>query len=93
MLVVVGLVGSRLVLSPGWAAAIAHTLWLSLYVLWLGLLFAAVFGTGGALPIAGAGLRAEVWQENGARSLIAVGSLGAALAVAFLLAKWRWRAR
>src|SRR5215472_6727437 len=35
-LVAFGLVGPRLALPPGWAAAIAHGLWSSLYVLWLG---------------------------------------------------------
>ena len=90
-LVVVGLLGARLALSDGWAAAIAHGLWISLYVLWLGLLLGAVFGTGRTLPIAGAGLRAEPWQERTAFALIGAGSLGSAAAVLALLWQWSWR--
>jgi hypothetical protein len=79
-----------LAISTGWAGAIGHSLWLSLYVLWVGLLFAAVYGTGEALPIAGGGLAAKLWQENTARILIAIGSLGGAGAVLALLSQWRW---
>ena len=91
-LVAVGLLGSRLVLGQRRAAIIAHTLWISLYVLWVGLLFAAIFGTGGALPIAGSGVHAARWQEAAAGVLIAAGSLGSASAVALLLVRWSWRA-
>src|SRR4249920_1794675 len=52
-LLAVAWLGGHLVLSEAWAAAIAHTLWLSLYVLWVGLVFAAVYGTGRTLPLAG----------------------------------------
>jgi (hydroxyamino)benzene mutase len=90
-LVAVGLVGSRLALSEAWAAAIAHTLWISLYVLWLGLVFAGVFGTGRTLPIAGGALRAKPWQEATALVLIGGASLGTAAAFAALLAEWSWR--
>ena len=51
-------------------------LWISLYVLWLGLVVGAAYGTGKSLPIAGAGLVAKHWQENTARTLISVGSIG-----------------
>ena len=90
-LVVFGLLGARLALTGGWAAAIAHTLWISLYVLWVGLLLGAVFGTGKTLPIAGAGLRAKPWQETTAFALIGAGSFGSAAAVAALLLEWSWR--
>lgn len=90
-LIAVGLLGARLALSDGWAAAIAHGLWISLYVLWVGLLVGAIFGTGKTLPIAGAGLRAKPWQEATAFALIGAGSLGSAAAVAALLLQWSWR--
>jgi len=90
-LVVFALLGARLELSPGWAAAIAHGLWISLYVLWVGLVLGAIFGTGKTLPIAGAGLAAKPWQETTAFALIGVGSLGSLAAVASLLLTWSWR--
>ncbi len=91
-LIAVGLVGARLTLSGAWASAIAHGLWISLYVLWLGLLVAASYGTGRTLPIAGAGLTAKPWQERLAFALIASSSLGTAATVAALLWHWSWRA-
>jgi hydroxylaminobenzene mutase len=89
-LIAFGLLLPHLTISAGWAGAIAYSLWISFYVLWAGLLFAAVYGTGKALPIAGAGLAAKLWQENTARILIAIGSLGSAGAVLALLSQWRW---
>jgi hydroxylaminobenzene mutase len=91
-LIAFGLLLPHLAISTGWAGGISHSLWISLYVLWIGLLFAAVYGTGKALPIAGAGLTAAPWQENAARVLIAIGSLGSAGAVLALLSQWRWAA-
>jgi len=91
-LVAVAWAGSRLTLPEGWAAAIAHTLWVSLYVLWVGLLFAGAYGTGRTLPIAGAGLRAKPWQETTALVLIGAASVGSAAAIAALLWHWSWRA-
>jgi len=91
-LVAFGLLGAHLALPGAWAASIAHTLWISFYVLWLGLVVAAAFGTGGTLPIAGAGQRAEPWQEGTAFALIASSSLACALALAALLWQWSWRA-
>ena len=89
-LIVFGLLLPHLAISAGWAGAIGHSLWISLYVLWVGLLFAAVYGTGKTLPFAGAGLAAKAWQENIARILISIGSLGSAGAVLALLSQWRW---
>jgi (hydroxyamino)benzene mutase len=91
-LIAFGLLLPHLAIATGWAQAIALSLWLSLYVLWAGLLFAATYGTGKALPIAGAGMAAKMWQENTARILIAIGSLGSAGAIIALLAQWRWSA-
>ncbi len=89
-LIAFGLLFPHLAVSAGWAAAIGYSLWISLYVLWVGLLFAATYGTGQALPIAGAGMAAKAWQENMARVLIGVGSIGSAGAVLALLSQWRW---
>ena len=90
-LVAFGLLGARVALADGWAAAIAHGLWISLYVLWVGLVLGAVFGTGKTLPIAGAGLAAKPWQEATAFTLIGAGSLVSAAAIAALLVTWSWR--
>ncbi len=79
-------------ISIGWASLIGHTMWISLYLLWIGLLVGAVFGTGKSIPIAGAGLVAKPWQENAAVTLMSVGSIGAVLAIGALLAQWRWNA-
>jgi (hydroxyamino)benzene mutase len=91
-LIAFGLLIPHLTISLGWASLIGYTMWISLYVLWLGLLFGAVWGTGRTIPIAGAGVSAEPWQENAARSLISLGSLGSVLAIAALLVQWRWSA-
>jgi hydroxylaminobenzene mutase len=90
-LIAVGLLGAQLELRPAWAAAIGHGLWLSLYVLWVGLVAGAVFGTGRTLPLAGAGLRAAPWQEATAFTLIGAGSVGSAAATLALLWQWSWR--
>jgi hydroxylaminobenzene mutase len=91
-LIAFGLLLLHLRISIGWASLIAHTMWISLYVLWIGLVVGAVFGTGRTIPIAGAGLVAKQWQENTARTLISVGSIGSAVAIGALLAQWRWSA-
>jgi hydroxylaminobenzene mutase len=90
-LIAFGLLLPHLAISAGWAGAIGHSMWISLYLLWVGLLFAAAYGTGKTLPIAGAGLAAKAWQENTARILISIGSLGSAAAVLALLLKWHWQ--
>jgi hydroxylaminobenzene mutase len=91
-LIAFGLLMPHLVLGATWAAVIAKALWISLYVLWIGLVFSAVYGTGKALPIAGAGFAAKPWQETASRVLVGGGSLGSAAAVAALLVQWRWAA-
>jgi len=91
-LIAFGLLLLHLRISVGWASLIGHTMWISLYVLWLGLLAGAVFGTGKSIPIAGAGLVAKPWQENTAVALISAGSIGSVFAIGALLALWRWSA-
>lgn len=91
-LIAFGLLIPHLTISPGWASLIAYTMWISFYVLWLGLLFGAAWGTGRTISIAGAGMSAEPWQENAARALISLGSIGSVIAIAALLVQWRWSA-
>jgi hypothetical protein len=79
--------GSR---SDGWAAAIAHGLYLAVRVVARAARRRGL-RTGKTLPIAGAGLRARPWQETTAFALISAGSLGSAAAVAALLWQWSWR--
>jgi (hydroxyamino)benzene mutase len=89
-LIAFGLLLPHLALSIRWAGAITDMLWISLYLLWAGLLFAALYGTGRVLPIAGADMPAQAWQENIARVVIAIGSIGSVAAVGALLLQWRW---
>jgi hydroxylaminobenzene mutase len=91
-LIAFGLMWPHLALPAGWSAAIGHAFWISLYVLWIGLLLGAVWGTGRSLPIAGEGFTAIAWQENTARALISLGAVGSAGAVIALLLKWSWTA-
>ena len=92
-LIAFGLLLPHLTISPGWASAIAYVLWISLYVLWIGLLAGAVYGTGRVFPIAGAGLevRAKRWQERLSSSLISLGAIGSVVGVVALLVQWRWQ--
>nr|UXE44055.1 hydroxylaminobenzene mutase HabB [uncultured bacterium] len=56
----------------------------SLYVIWLGLVLAAVLGTSEATPIAGAGHHGAPWAEQTVSALLTIGSvaiIGATLAV------------
>jgi hydroxylaminobenzene mutase len=80
----------RLALPAGWDRLLAQALWLSLYVIWLGLVLAASWGTGRVLPIAGAGHQAVLWKERTAISLIGIGSIACLLAVAAVLVLWDW---
>ena len=49
-LIAFGLLLPHLAISTGWGGAIGHSLWIALYVQWVGLLFAAVYGTGKVFP-------------------------------------------
>lgn len=86
------------VLALGWhrftlsARARATLFWLALYgtyVNWGSTLLAALFGTSGRTPIAGAGFSGQPWQE----SLVGFGliSLSVAIVAACLLALWGLR--
>jgi hydroxylaminobenzene mutase len=90
-LVVFGLLWERLNFWDGWSAPLAHILWLSFYVVWAGIVLGAVWGTGRALPIAGAGFQAMKWQEQAVLLPVAIGSFASFGAIVMLLIQWRWK--
>lgn len=63
VLIAFGLLWPHLGIAAGWAAPVAHALWLSFYAIWLALVLAAFFGASKVLPIAGKGFTAKPWQE------------------------------
>jgi len=93
-LIAFGLLLLHLRMSIGWASVIAHTMWISLYIQWIGLVAAGAYATTRSLPIAGAGVVpiAKQWQETTARTLISIGAIGSLVAIGALLAQWRWSA-
>lgn len=85
-LAVVGLFWERLRLAP--AAAVA-AFWLALYgtyVSSLGLLLAAMLGTGHSTPLAGAGYEGGLWPETAVD--VALVTSAAAMLVACVLLLW-----
>ena len=90
-LLALGLVWPRLSMSPTWSAILANGTWASLYMVWLSLLLAAIFGAGRGLPIAGGGITTTPARQAVVTVLLVVGSLGRAEAVAALLVTWRWQ--
>ena len=78
-------------MSPGWSAILANGTWVSLYMVWLSLLLAAVFGAGRGLQIAGGGITTTPARQTVVTVLLVVGSLGIAVAVAAVLITWRWQ--
>lgn len=90
-LIAFGFLWPRLTLWNGWSAPLAHVIWISFYLIWLGLVLGALWGTGKVLPIAGAGHAAAVWQERVAIAPIAIGSLGSLGATAMVLVQWHWK--
>jgi hydroxylaminobenzene mutase len=90
-LLALGLVWPRLSMSVAWSAVLANGTWVSLYMVWMSLLLAAVFGAGRGLPIAGGGITTTPARQTVVTVLLVVGSLGIAVAVAALLITWRWQ--
>ena len=90
-LLALGLVWPRLSMSPAWSSILADGTWASLYMVWLSLLLAAIFGAGRGLPIAGGGITTTVARQTAVTVLMVVGSFGIVLAVAGLLITWRWQ--
>lgn len=62
-LIALGLVWNELELTPGQARWTFRTA-LSMYLGWAAIVLAAVWGTSGATPIAGAGHAGAPWQES-----------------------------
>jgi hydroxylaminobenzene mutase len=91
-LIAFGFLWSKLTFWNGWSAPLAHVIWISFYLLWIGLVLGAYWGTGKVLPIAGAGTTASLWQDRLAIAPIAIGSLGSLGAIVMLLVQWRWKA-
>jgi hypothetical protein len=92
-LIAFGFLWPNLTLWKGWGAPLAHVIWISFYLIWIGLALGALWGTGRVLPIAGAGHTAALWQERAAIAPIAAGSLGSLGAITMLLVQWRWISR
>ncbi|HTQ12483.1 MAG TPA: hypothetical protein VMH86_01305 [Rhizomicrobium sp.] len=90
-LVAFGLLWERLRFWSGWSAPLAHVLWLSFFLIWIGIVLGAVWGTGRTLPIAGAGHAALKWQEQAALLPLAVGSFASLAVIVMLLIQWRWK--
>jgi (hydroxyamino)benzene mutase len=90
-LIAFGLLWERLTFWNGWSAPLAHVLWISFYATWIGIVLGAYWGTGKALPIAGAGHVAAKWQEQAALAPLILGSVASFGAIAMLLVQWKWK--
>jgi len=90
-LIACGLLWPRLALGS-WNGAVGHTLWASLYAVWLSLLLAGFFGAGRGLPIAGQGITTTAAKQAVVSVLLIGGSLAVLVAVAAMLVGWRWQA-
>jgi hydroxylaminobenzene mutase len=90
-LIAFGLLWPHLALAPGWAAPVAHTLWLSFYTIWFALVLAAFFGASKVLPIAGKGFAAKPWQEALVATVMIAGSVACIAAVGAVLALGQWQ--
>jgi (hydroxyamino)benzene mutase len=89
-LLALGLLWPRLTIGSAWSGVLANGTWASLYLVWLSLLLAAVFGAGRGLPIAGQGITTTAVKQTTVTVLLALGSLGVTAAIAALLVIWRW---
>src|ERR1700722_3875773 len=90
-LIAVGLMWPRLSLSQAWSDVLANGLWVSMVLIWVSLLLAGVFGAGHGLAIAGQGMTTTPARQRLVSVLLIAGSLGCLVAVAAMLALWRWR--
>ena len=91
-LIAFGFLWERLTFWNGWSALLANVLWISFYVVWAAILMGAVWGTGRAMPLAGAGHVATKWQEQITLLPLALGSFTSFGVIALLLIQWRWKA-
>lgn len=86
-----GLLWPRLGLWPAWEHALAWTILLSLYAIWLSLVLAAAFGAGQGLPIAGQGITTTRSKQAIVSALLIGGSLVSFVAIAAVLIGWNWQ--
>ncbi|MGN6517286.1 MAG: hydrogenase, partial [Rhizomicrobium sp.] len=91
-LIAFGFLWERLTFWNGWSAPLAHVLWISFYIVWAAILLGGIWGTGRALPIAGAGHVAAKWQEQITLLPLALGSFGGLGVIVMLLIQWKWKA-
>jgi (hydroxyamino)benzene mutase len=89
-LIAAGLLWPKLVLARPWNAVVGHTMWISLFSIWLSLALAGAFGAGRGLPIAGQGMTTTAGRQTLVSVLLIGGSLALLAAVAALLILWRW---
>jgi len=90
-LIAVGVMWPRLSLAQAWSDVLANGLWVSLVLIWVSLVLAGVFGAGHGLAIAGQGMTTTPARQRLVSVLLIAGSLGCLVAVAAMLALWRWR--
>lgn len=90
-LIAVGLMWPRLSLSQTWSEVLGNGLWVSLVMVWVSLVLAGAFGAGQGLPIAGQGITTTPARQRLVSVLLIAGSLGCLVAVAAVLALWRWQ--
>jgi (hydroxyamino)benzene mutase len=89
-LIAVGLLWPHLQFWNGWSAPTSYGLWVSLYMLFVGMTLSAVWSTGRSLPIAGGGTPAQPWQERFVQILLAIGAIGTTAATVAILIQWHW---
>ena len=90
-LIAFGSLWERLTFWNGWSALLAHVLWISFYAIWIGIVLGAYWGTGKALPIAGAGHVAAKWREQAALMTLILGSVASFGAITMMLIQWKWK--
>jgi hydroxylaminobenzene mutase len=90
-LIALGLLLPRLTLGAPWSGVLANGIWVSLYMVWLSLLLAGLFGAGRGLPIAGGGITTTPARQTLVTVLLVGGSLGIVVFIAGVLFTWHWR--
>ena len=86
-LVAAGLMWDRISMWRSWSAPLAYALAVTLALIWISLVLAAVFGAGRELPIAGQGVATTRARQGVVTILMATGSFGLlAVVVAVLTA-------
>ena len=84
-LIAISLLWLHIDLPAGLAEPIANALWASLYMLWLALCLAGLFGAGYGLPIAGSGMVAKPAQQAIVSIFLIAGIVGSTLATALIV--------